>query len=201
VSAPLVYARQVLSTARLTLEPLAPGHAAPMFAGFADPALYAWLDVAPPPDADDLRQRFTRIARPYAPNGELWLNWAVRRTEDARYVGLVEATLRPDRVGYLAYFVFVPFARQGIGREACAAVIEHLWRAYDAVELRADMDFRNVPSRLLVESLGFMRRKHNKATRLHGSPSVDYRYRLRRPDLRRTADDEALGESPDDPES
>jgi len=196
VKAPLVYARQTLATARLTLEPLAPEHAAPMFEGFADPALYTWLDVAPPPDAEDLRERFTRIARPYAPNGELWLNWAVRRNEGARYVGLMEATLRPDRVGYLAYFVFVPYARQGIAREACAAVIDHLWRAYDAVELRADMDFRNLPSRLVVESLGFVRRKHNKATRMRGLPSVDYRYRLRRPDLRRPVEDEP--EAPDD---
>ena len=187
--APLVYSGQMLSTARLLLEPLAPEHAAPMFEGFADPGLYKWLGVAPPHSPEDLRERFTRIAKPYAPNGELWLNWAVLRRDDPRYIGLVEATLRPDRVAYLAYFIFVPYARQGYPREACSAVIEHLWRAYDAIELRADMDYRNLPSRLLVESLGFVRRTHNKPTRLHGAPSIDYRYRIRRPGPRATSDE------------
>jgi RimJ/RimL family protein N-acetyltransferase len=181
VKAPLIYIGETLRTARLALEPLEPGHAERMDEGFADPVLFTWLDVTPPHHADDLRERFERISKPYAPTGELWLNWALR-TADGGYAGLVEATMRPDRVVYLAYFVFTAFMRKGIAREACGAVIQHLWRAYDAVEVRADMDYRNVPSRCLVESLGFTRRAHNRPTTLRGRPSFDYRYRLRRPD-------------------
>lgn len=183
MNAPLVFAGATLATARLVLEPLHAGHAAPMFEGFADPALYTWLDVTPPYNAQDLAERFARIAKPYAPTGDLWLNWPVRRSEDASYVGLVEATVRPDRVALLAYFIFVRFARHGYGKEACAAAIDHLWRAYDAVEIRADMDYRNIPSRCLVASLGFVRRAHNRPTTLNGQPSVDSRYRLKRPEI------------------
>jgi RimJ/RimL family protein N-acetyltransferase len=184
VKAPLLYIGGTLRTPRLVLEPLEARHADVLFEGFADPVLYTWLDVSPPPNVADLRARFARIAEPYAPNGELWLNWAMRLADGDRYAGLVEATMRPDRVVYLAYFVFAPFMRQGYAREACAAVIDHLWRAYDAVEIRADMDYRNVPSRCLAESLGFVRRAHNRTTTLHGKPALDYRYRLRRPERR-----------------
>ena len=47
------------------------------------------------------------------------------------------------------------------------------------------MDYRNIPSRCLVESLGFKRRTHNKQTTLRGRPALDYRYRLKRPLVKR----------------
>lgn len=181
MKAPLIYIGGTLRTERLTLEPLDAAHADAMFEGFADPVLYTWIDVVPPANVDDLRERFARIAKPYAPTGELWLNWVIRIAATGQPAGLVEATMRADRVVYLAYYVFTPFMRRGYAREACAAVLEHLWRAYDAVEIRANMDYRNVPSRCLVESLGFVRRAHNKPTMLRGKPALDYRYRLRRP--------------------
>jgi ribosomal-protein-alanine N-acetyltransferase len=181
VKAPLLFVGGTLPTERLALEPLTPNHAPRMFDGFADPALYRWIDADAPATVAELRLRFERIANPYAPGGELWLNWALRRANDGMYVGLVEATVRPDRVVFLAYYVFGAHARQGFAREACAAVIEHLWRAYDAVEIRAEMDYRNVPSRCLVEALGFVRRAHSVASTLRGAASIDYRYRLKRP--------------------
>lgn len=200
MKAPLLFVGGTLASERLTLEPLTPAHAEPMFDGFADPALYKWVNAEPPTSAAELRLRFERIANPYAPGGELWLNWALRASApgdakgeqrgaerdgdqpgDGVYVGLVEATVRPDRVVFLAYYVFTAHARQGYAREACAAVIDHLWRAYDATEIRADMDYRNVPSRCLVETLGFTRRARNIASTLRGEASIDYRYRLKRP--------------------
>jgi RimJ/RimL family protein N-acetyltransferase len=179
--APLLYVGGTLRTSRLALEPLTPAHAEAMYAGFADPALYLWVNAEPPKDVDDLRTRFARIAEPYAPRGELWLNWAVRLVETGTYAGLIEATVRTDRVVFLAYYVFTAHTRRGVAREACTAVIEHLWRAYDATEIRADTDFRNVPSRCLVEALGFTRRTRHIVTTLRGTPSYDYRYRLKRP--------------------
>ena len=181
MKAPLLYVGGTLATKRLTLEPLTPAHAGPMFTGFADGALYLWVNADPPKDVADLESRFARIADPYAPGGELWLNWAIRVNDNGTYAGLLEATVRPDRVVFLAFYVFTSFARRGIAKEASKAVIDHLWRAYDATEIRADTDFRNVPARCLVESLGFLRRTRNIATSLRGEPSVDYRYRLKRP--------------------
>jgi len=179
--APLIFVGGKLTTQRMLLEALTPSHAPLMFEGFADVSLYRWIDVGPPTDADELERRFRRIANPYAPSGELWLNWAMLLRETGRYVGLIEATVRPDRVVHLAYYVFTAYMRRGLAREACATIIDHLWHAYDAKEIRADSDFRNVPSRCLLESLGFTRRAHTRTTRVHGLPSVDYRYRLRRP--------------------
>jgi ribosomal-protein-alanine N-acetyltransferase len=181
VRAPLLYVGGTLATRRLSLEPLTPAHADAMYEGFADPALYLWVNAEPPKDVEDLRNRFTRIAEPYAPRGELWLNWAARLSETGEYVGLIEATVRADRIVFLAYYVFTKFMRRGIAREACGAAIDHLWRAYDAIEIRADADFRNVPSRCLVEALGFTRRTRHIVTTLRGAPSYDYRYRLKRP--------------------
>jgi ribosomal-protein-alanine N-acetyltransferase len=180
--APLLYVGGKIATSRLSLEPLTPAHADLMYDGFADPSLYAWVNADPPGDVDELRSRFARIAEPYAPDGALWLNWALRVTDGGAYAGVIEATVRPDRIVFLAYYVFTAHARRGLAREACAAVIEHLWRAYDATEIRADTDFRNVPSRCLVESLGFVRRTRHIVTTLRGAPSFDYRYRLKRPD-------------------
>jgi len=182
VKAPLLYVGGTLGTERLTLEPLTPAHAGPMFSGFADTGLYIWVNADPPKDVADLESRFARIADPYAPGGELWLNWAIRLKDTGTYAGLIEATVRPDRVVFLAFYVFTAFARRGIASEASRIVIEHLWRAYDANEIRADTDYRNVPARCLVESLGFSRRSRNIATSLRGEPSFDYRYRLKRPD-------------------
>jgi ribosomal-protein-alanine N-acetyltransferase len=182
MKAPLIYIGGTLKTERLTLEPLRPDHAEAMYDGFNDPRMYTWIDVPPPASVEDLRDRFARIATPYAPTGELWLNWPMRVEQEGAYAGLIEATMRADRVVYLAYFVFTRFSRQGLAREACRVVIDHLFRAYDAVEIRADMDYRNIPSRCLVESLGFKRRKHNKQTTLRGRPALDYRYRLKRPE-------------------
>ena len=179
--APLLYVGGILATRRLSLEPLTPAHADAMYEGFADPALYLWVNAEPPKDVEDLRSRFARIAEPYAPRGELWLNWAARLTETGEHVGLIEATVRADRIVFLAYYIFARFMRRGIAREACTAVIDHLWRAYDAIEIRADSDFRNVPSRCLVEALGFTRRTRHIVTTLRGAPSYDYRYRLKRP--------------------
>jgi len=181
VRAPLLYVGGALATRRLSLEPLTPAHADGMYEGFADPALYLWVNAEPPKDVEDLRSRFARIAEPYAPRGELWLNWAARLTETGEYAGLIEATVRADRIVFLAYYVFTKFMRHGIAREACTAVIDHLWRGYDAIEIRADTDFRNVPSRCLVEALGFTRRTRHIVTTLRGAPSYDYRYRLKRP--------------------
>ena len=178
--APLLYVSATLATPRLSLEPLTPAHAEAMYGGFADPALYTWVNAEPPKDVEDLRSRFARIAEPYAAGGALWLNWAVRVTDGGAYAGLIEATVRADRIVFLAYYVFTQHMRHGIASEACTAVIDHLWRAYDATEIRADTDYRNVPSRCLVEALGFTRRTRHIVTTLRGAQSYDYRYRLKR---------------------
>jgi RimJ/RimL family protein N-acetyltransferase len=181
VKAPLLFVGGTIATPRLDLEALAIDHAARMYEGFADPRLYEWVDAAPPADVSELVGRFAGVVNPYQREGELWINWAIVRREDAAAVGVVEVTLRSDRIAYLACYVFPRHTREGYAREACAAAIDHLWRAYDAQEVRIEMDYRNVPARCLAESLGFERRRHVKRGTLRGRPAVGYGYRLRRP--------------------
>jgi len=49
-----------------------------------------------------------------------------------------------DRGVFLAYFVFTRHGRKGDAKEACQAVVTHLFRGYDAVEIRAEIDYRHV---------------------------------------------------------
>ncbi|HVF65355.1 MAG TPA: hypothetical protein VNE58_15320 [Casimicrobiaceae bacterium] len=86
--------------------------------------------------------------------------------DNGDYVGLIEATTRPDRVVFLAYFVFPRFMGLASPRKRARRSSITCSVHYDAVEIRAEMDYRNVPSRCLVEALGFNRRSHNKRTML-----------------------------------
>src|SRR4051812_18938496 len=116
-----------LHTPRLVLEPLLEAHAEPLFAGFADAALYTFLPGDPPATVDALRARFRRLQARAAPDGrDRWLNWASRWRGEGAYAGLVEATVHPDGTADLAYFVFTAHQNRGLGVEAARAVIEHL---------------------------------------------------------------------------
>ena len=182
MKAPLLFVGGTLATPRLALEPLTPAHAPLMFEGFADPALYRWINAEPPVSVDDLRLRFERIANPYARGRRALAQlggatqrattctraWSRRRSAPIASSSSPTTCSRRSR------------ARASRARRAPPS-IEHLWRSYDAAEVRADIDFRNVPSRCLVEALGFVRRTRNIVTTLRGAPSVDYRYRLKRP--------------------
>ncbi len=179
--APFDYAARTLASERLELEAIAPGHADLVFDELADPALYTYLGPAPV-DAAAMRARFTRIANPHAPTGELWLNYAVRERETGRYVGYMQATVKPDRTAYLAYFVFRRAQRRGIAREACAAVLAHLWHDCAVTTVRIEVDTRNQPSQRLAEALGLARVGGASPTDpVHGAPAWDYVYRLDRP--------------------
>lgn len=169
---------RALTTPRLALEPLIVEHAPLLAAGFAEPALYEWID-APPHDLASLTSRFTRITATGAGAPDRWLNWAMRIRSTGDYAGLVEITLHPDLTAHLAYFVFAAFARRGLGREGCAAVIDALRADCGVHEIIATMDTRNVASKGLAETLGFVRDNGVAPSSLRGAATLDYRYRLR----------------------
>lgn len=175
---PLLYRPFTASTARLVLEILTPAHAPLLAAGLSDPALYAWIDQEPP-DLAFLTARFARICTPQAPNGQLWLNWAVRRL-DGEYVGLIEATVHPDRQADIAYFIFAAQQRSGYACEACRAMIGHLVADYGVHAIHISTDTHNVASQRLAEALGFAHDgPPQDAGTLRGAPALDYRYTYR----------------------
>ena len=151
------YREPLLQTQRLSLEPLNAWHGEPLFVGgLKDPLLYIYMAKEPPLAVADLSRRFERLESRRSPDGsELWLNWAVRLTAGG-YIGLIEATVTPDEIALLAYFVFAPHQRQGYAREAAAGVLAHL-AEIGARAARATVDTRNQASIGVLEALGFTR--------------------------------------------
>jgi [ribosomal protein S5]-alanine N-acetyltransferase len=169
----------LLTTARLTLEPLTVAHAALLHAGFADAALYQWIPDDPYTQ-EALTARFERImVGPRDRADELWRNWAVRLSATSTYIGMVETSVFPGDYAYLAYFIFADWQRQGYAREACAAALTHLRTAYAIPRVVIEIDTRNIASWKLAESLGARR----VATKLgadffKGHSSDEYHYEI-----------------------
>jgi RimJ/RimL family protein N-acetyltransferase len=118
-----------LSTERLELEPLRPGHAPEMAAVLADPALYLYTGGSPPSE-QELAARYARQSGGVSPDGRQgWLNWVVRGRSDRRPVGIVQATLTAagDSVNAnLAWVVGTQDQGAGVATEASTAVMAWL---------------------------------------------------------------------------
>jgi ribosomal-protein-alanine N-acetyltransferase len=153
------------------------GHAAHLFASLSDAALYTYLPGEPPISVEVLRERYQRLETRRSPDGtELRLNWAGRQHNGA-YVGLVEATVHADLTAHIAYFVFVPFQRQGFASEIVAAMLAHLKSDIGIREARALIDTRNEASWRLLERIGFRRvRLIRDADLFKGAPSDEFEY-------------------------
>jgi ribosomal-protein-alanine N-acetyltransferase len=175
-----------LETGRLVLEPLLPEHAPLLFEGLADERLHRFIPTDAPESAEALETRYRKLSSRRSPDGgEVWLNFAMRLREEgtlpkASYVGMLEATVFPNRSAYIAYTVFVPFWRQGYAREGCARMLRHLLEDYSVLVVVAEMDTRNAASVSLAEALGFERVGTTLgADHFKGSVSDEHRYELR----------------------
>ncbi|QNM95899.1 GNAT family N-acetyltransferase [Chitinimonas koreensis] len=171
-------ANAVLTTGRLTLEPLTAAHAAALFEGLSAPSLYQFIPQNPPASLEALQARYQRLESRSSPDGaEWWLNWAIRLGTDGDYVGLIEATVDEDNVASMAWYVFPARQRQGYAKEAALRLREHLADAFMAEAFKVFIDTRNQASIALVESLGFKREALlPNADNFKGSKSDEYRY-------------------------
>jgi len=148
----------MLGTLRLTLEPIEPTHADALFDDLRDHRLYEFIDDEPPESVAGLRSRFAKLATRKSPDGvETWLNWAVRRVNDARYVGYVQATIGLNQPAQIAYVFFRKAWGNGYAREAVAGMLEHLRKSFGITVFRAHVDTRNLRSISLLEALSFER--------------------------------------------
>lgn len=171
------YREPELRTDRLVLEPVTAWHGESLFAFLKEPLLYTYIPREPPLAASHVARRFEQLETRRSPDGsELWLNWAVRIAANG-YAGLVEATVRADETALVAWTVFLPHQRQGIGREAVAAMLAHL-AATGVHEAAALIDTRNAASIRLAEALGFKRvATHAAREKLRGRIVEDHDYR------------------------
>lgn len=163
----------------LRLEPLVPAHAAELFGGLQDPALYSFIADSPPVDVPALRARYERLATRQSPDGrQAWLNWAIWSLSDRAYVGYVQATVEAGGA-QLAYVLFQPYWRRGYARAAVAEMMRLLRVEHGVTRFGARVDTRNVRSRSLLEALGFeCVAIHPDAEEIHGRLSDEAEYRL-----------------------
>ncbi|MEU8251415.1 GNAT family N-acetyltransferase [Nonomuraea sp. NPDC048916] len=112
---------------RLTLTPLTVEDADDMVGVLAGEGLYAFIGGGPP-DLDDLRARYTRLATGHSPDGrQEWLNWILRRRHDGRAVGTVQATVTDGgRRAEIAWVVGMAWQGRGYASEAAGALAEWL---------------------------------------------------------------------------
>ncbi len=174
-----------LETERLLLEPLLPAHVPLLVEDLADERLYRFIPTDAPESTEALETRYRKLSSRRSPGGsEVWLNYAMRLREEqtlpkAPYVGMLEATVFPNRSAYIAYTVFVPFWRQGYAREGCARMLRHLLEDYRVRVVVAEMDTRNAASISLAEALGFERVGTTLgADHFKDSVSDEHRYEL-----------------------
>lgn len=148
----------VLRTRRLRLEELTEAHAAGMYDGLRDVALYRYTDDAPPADLEALRARYARLQQRCSPDGRAhWLNWIVRTNDDGRYLGYVQATVATDGAeALIGYVIFTAAQRRGYGAEAVAAMLAEVSATYSPGVFRATVDRRNDASIRLLQRLGFV---------------------------------------------
>lgn len=169
----------------ISLEPLHLDHAPAMLPGLSDPAAYAFLPDDPPADLAALQARYRRQTAGRSPDGSaLWLNWVIRRAPGATLLGTTQATIEAD-LATVAYHVFPPHWRQGIGRAALSATLDLVFAFEDVTLARALVDTRNQASRALLASLGFTAaRTIERADFFKGAASNETQFELPRRDWR-----------------
>ncbi len=145
---------RTLQTARLTLEPQVAAHAEEMFVVLGDPAIYEFED-GPPVSREWLQNRYARLeSRMSADRTEHWLNWVIR-LPTSELIGYVQATVRPDAGGSIAYELNSAYWGKGLAREAVECMIAELLDVYGVERLSAVLKKQNHRSLRLLERLGF----------------------------------------------
>jgi len=139
----------------LLLEPLTAAHAEAMFPLLSDPALFRYIDEAPPADLGQLRARYARLERRTSADGrQRWLNWVLRLPEQPP-LGFVQATVLADGSAWVAYLLGSAHHGRGYATRATAAMLAHLESEYGTRLLLANVEADNLPSIRLLQRLGF----------------------------------------------
>jgi RimJ/RimL family protein N-acetyltransferase len=122
-------AAQPISSRRLTLEPLSPGHAGEMAAVLADPDLYTFTGGSPP-TRQELRARYERWTAGSPDPGVSWCNWVIQLRSPRCLTGTLQATISTgdEPVAEVAWVVGTSWQGHGIATEAARALISWLGR-------------------------------------------------------------------------
>lgn len=125
-------AAQPVSTGRITLVPLAVGHADEMAAVLADPELYTFTGGSPP-TRQELRARYERWSAGSPDPAVSWCNWVIQLRSPRCLAGTVQATISTadEPAAEVAWVVGTSWQGQGIAKEAARALVA--WLAQQSV--------------------------------------------------------------------
>lgn len=137
-----------LETARLILRPRTLDDAEALHAAFADAELMQYWSGPPHASVEETRADLARDAPE-------WRRWAITLKGNDRAIGVVAAgEKRQGNVTEIGYILARDHWGNGIAREAVSAVIDQIF-AEGQRRVFADTDPDNLPSRALLERLGF----------------------------------------------
>jgi RimJ/RimL family protein N-acetyltransferase len=143
-----------ISTRRLDLVPLTAADADDLFPQLEDPELGRFTGETPPTNLEAVRAGFAGWETRRSPDGtELWLNWVLRRRDDARAIGYVQATVG-DGDAAIAWVVGTAFQRQGFATEAGHALIAWLRDILEVPLIVGSIHPDNVASQTTAHRIG-----------------------------------------------
>jgi RimJ/RimL family protein N-acetyltransferase len=118
----------IIGTERLLLTPMRVDDADELAAVLDDQRLHEFIGGRPSGVAE-LRARYARMIEGSSNPNEVWLNWIVRRREDAGPIGTVQATLNHHTArwaAHVAWVIGIEWQRQGFASEAARALVAWL---------------------------------------------------------------------------
>ena len=144
---------------RLDLEPLQVEHAAETTVLLDDPRLHRFIGGTPATEAQ-LVERYRRQVVGWSPDrSERWLNWVVRRREDDRVVGTVQATVTAldERIAAeVAWVTGTAYQGQGYAHESAATMVRWL-RSHGVTMVVAHVHPDHHASQAVARAVGLVR--------------------------------------------
>lgn len=141
---------------RLVLEPLRVEHAQEMAVVLDDMALHTFTS-GEPATTEELRRLYERQTVGHSPDdSEIWLNWVLRRRDDACAVGFVQATATGPadrRRAEVAWVIGTAQQHRGFAREGAQLMVDWL-RAQGAAVIVAYIHPDHRASAAVAESIG-----------------------------------------------
>lgn len=140
-------------TPRLFLEDLAPSHLDELQVVLDDPALHVFTG-GEPHTREELTRWIDIVVAGRSPDGrERWRNWVIRRRDDGRAVGTVQATVVGSEAS-IAWVLGTAFQGRGYATEAAGAMVAWLRAEAGVTRLRAAIHPDHLASQAVARSLG-----------------------------------------------
>lgn len=147
-----------LATARLLIEPISSARSLAFFLAVekSRAALAQWLPWVPYNDSPDASLRYTRACEADWDRGAA-VRFFLQLKTAPEIVGVVslENCNSAHRSCDLGYWLSAPQHGKGLMKEATVAMVDYAFSQMGVHRLRAAAALDNVPSRRLIESLGF----------------------------------------------